>query len=235
MDTLHGTATSARILSGSEALARALLLAFSSPPSGEDEAFNAAYQEHAALRLRVPGILNARRYRAVAEDGPRYMAFYDLDSTEALQRPEYAALASSGSPAERAMFSRLPLLDRRVLRLVLGTEAWTDDPPYVMTVALEPANGTRDDFVAWYREEHIPLLLQVPGWRRSRLFEQVEGGGPSFCALQEFESNAVFETPEYRQATSTPWRERIMSGVSRRERWIFQLSSAFPRPAWGTR
>jgi hypothetical protein len=216
------------------ATAQAVLLAFTSPPAGEEEAFNAAYQEHAALRLRVPGVLNARRYRNTGADGPRYMAFYDLETPEALQRPEYAQLTSLGSAAERDMFGRLPLLDRRVLKLVLGTEAWADDPPFVMTVALEPAAGTRDDFIAWYREEHIPVLLQVPGWRRSRLFEQIEGTGPSFCALQEFESPAVFETEEYKKI-QTPWRERIMSGISRRERWIFSLHSTFPRPTWGRR
>ncbi len=229
METLHASAP--RWLN---VQSQGVLLAFTSPPTDEDEAFNSAYQEHAALRLRVPGVLNARRYRATADEGPRYMAFYDLDSTEALQRPEYAQLTSQGSPAERDMFSRLALLDRRVLKLVLGTEAWTEDPPYVMTVALEPAPGTRDDFIAWYREEHIPLLLQVPGWRRSRLFEQVEGNGPSFCALQEFESPAVFDTEEYKKA-QTPWRDRVIGGVTRRERYIWQLLSTLPRPAWGER
>jgi heme-degrading monooxygenase HmoA len=233
METLHGPASSAS--QAAVAQAQGVLLAFTNPPPGEDEAFNAAYQEHAAARLRVPGILNARRYRAVADEGPRYMAYYDLESPAAVQRAEYARLAQEASQFEREMFARLPLLDRRVLKLVLGSEPWTEDPPYVLTVALEPAPGTREDFIAWYREEHMPLLLKVPGWRRVRLFEQVEGSGPSFCALQEMESPAVFETEEYRAASATPWRARIIAGVSRRERHLFQLLSTFPRPAWGTR
>ena len=228
METLQGKTASAPEWLQVES--QGVLLAFTNPPTGEEEAFNAAYQEHAAARLRVPGILNARRYTAVADEGPRYMAFYDLETPAAVQRPEYARLASEASPSERDMFARLPLLDRRVLKLVLGTAAWTEDPPYMMTVALEPAAGTRDDFIAWYHQEHIPLLLQVPGWRRSRLFEQVEGTGPSFCAFQEFESQAVFDAPEYRKASGTPWRERVMGGVTRRERHIFKLLSTFPRP-----
>jgi hypothetical protein len=233
MDTLHGSAASAtQPAISSVAKAQGVLLAFSNPPAGEEQAFNDWYQEHAAARLTVPGVLNARRYHATGADGPRYMAFYDLDSTEALQRPEYKNIATD---ADRQMMPRLPLLERRVLTLVLGTEAWTEDPPYVMTVALEPPPGTRDDFIAWYREEHIPMLLQVPGWKRSRLFEQIEGNGPSFCALQEFESPAVFDTDEYKLATATPWRERVISAVTRRERYIFKLLGTFPRPAWGTR
>ncbi len=234
METLQGSAASAAT-PASTTQAHGVLLAFTNPPTGEDEAFNAVYPSHAAARLRVPGVLNARRYQAVADEGPRYMAFYDLESPDVLQRPEYGRLAGEAPQVERDIFARLALLDRRVLKLVLGTAAWTEDPPYVLTVALEPAAGTRDDFIAWYRDEHIPLLLQVPGWRRSRLFEQVEGNGPSFCALQEFESPAVFDREEYKQAAGTAWRERIMSGIARRERHLWKLLSTYPRPAWGAR
>ncbi len=214
----------------STARAQAVLLAFSTPPAGDEAAFTTWYQGHAAARLTVPGVLNARRYKATQDDGPRFMAYYDLESPSALQTPEYKNIVTD---ADREMMPRLPLLDRRVLKLVMGTEAWTDDPPYVLTVALEPVDA--DDLVAWYREEHIPMLLQVPGWRRSRLFELLEGEGPRFCAFQEIESPAVFDTPEYKKAGETPWRERVIGRALRRERHLWQLLATFPRPSWGER
>jgi len=209
-----------------------LLIAFSDPPPGEEDAFSAWYEEHAASRLTVPGIFNARRYRAVEPEGPRHMACYDLREPETLQSPEYTRVRNEAPQYEREMMARLPRMDRRVLHLVLGCEPWTEDAPYQVTVALEPAADTRDDFIAWYREEHIPMLLSVPGWRRARLFEQVEGDGPSFCALHELDRLDVFDDPAY-AATRTPWRERVIGGATRRERHVWQLLRALPRPAWG--
>ncbi|MBV9174790.1 MAG: hypothetical protein JOZ81_32410 [Chloroflexi bacterium] len=213
---------------------RGLLLAFSTPPDGQDEAFNAWYgDEHAPARLTVPGILNARRYVTAADEEPRYMALYDLASPDTLKGPEYRRLYEQQSEREKAMMAAIPLLDRRVLRLLLDCEPWTEDAPYQMTVSLQPPDGGEDDLVAWYRQEHMPMLLAVPGWRRVRLFEQVDGTGPRFTAVHELESPAVFETAEYRAAISTPWRNRIIDSVSRRERRIFKLLQTFPRPAWG--
>ena len=210
---------------------RGLLLAFSTPPPGEEGAFNAWYDEHAPARLSVPGVVSARRYQAVSDDGPRYMACYDLEAPETLARPEYRRLRDDPSPGDREMMPRLPLLERRVLRLLLGTQGWTEDPPYQLTFAYDPADGTTtDNVVDWYRDEHIPMLLDIPGWRRVRLFEQVEGDGPRIIALHELESPDVFETDGYRQATSTPWRERIVGAASRRERHLFKFLKSFRRP-----
>jgi hypothetical protein len=212
----------------------AILLAFSNPVPGQEDEFNDWYGgEHAPARLTVPGIFNARRYAAVESDGPRYMAIYDLESPETLQRPEYRRLYAEQSEREKRIMPSLPLLDRRVLRVVLDAESWTDDAPYQMTVSLQPPDGTDDDLVAWYREEHIPMLLEVPGWRRIRLCQQVEGNGPRFTAVHELESPAVFETESYRKATSTQWRNRIIGSVLRRERHLFKLFQTFPRPDWG--
>ncbi len=97
------------------ATAQGLLIAFSSPPAADEAAFNAWYQEHAAGRLTVPGVLNARRYQAAREDGPRYMASYDLTTPQALDGPEYRRLQTDAPPSEREMMARLPLTegDRR--------------------------------------------------------------------------------------------------------------------------
>jgi hypothetical protein len=127
----------------------------------------------------------------------------------------------------------VPKSSRRVLRTLLWGEPWTDDAPYQLTVAMQPAAGAEADFVAWYREEHIPMLLRVPGWRRARLFEQLSGDGPPFMAVHELESTDVFETEPYHQAVSTPWRDRVVRGVTRRERALFKLLRAFPRSSWG--
>lgn len=217
-----------------ETEAQALLFVFMDPPSDE-EGFHAWYNdEHAPNRLTVPGILNGRRYASVDNTSPRYLAYYDLANPDVLRSPEYKRLSDERSERESAIFPTVPNVDRRVLRTIDHAPAWTDDSPYVLTVAMDPGPDV-DDFHAWYREEHIPLLLAVPGWRRVRRFEQAEGSGPRFLALHEIESPAVFATPQYQAAINTPWKERALGAVTRRERYLFKLYRTFPRPAWGTR
>jgi hypothetical protein len=220
-----------------------LLIAFMNPP--EDEAaFNAWYDdEHVPLRLALPGFRNGRRYRAPdhplpvtpvtgvqdSSSHPRYMALYDLESVKVLESKAYRRLVPERSERERDMIARIPFNDRRVGELVLDCPEWTRDAPYQLVVCMTPPSGGEADFVDWYRQEHIPMLLTVPGWRRVRLFRQVEGDGPAFMAIHELESSNVFARPEYVASVSTAWRERIRSTVQRYERDLFQLWRASPQ------
>ena len=200
-----------------------LLAAFSNPSEDEDD-FNAWYdQEHVPLRLATPGFRSARRYKAATDEGPRYAALYDVDSPDVLQSEAYLKLNRERSAREAEIMARIPFMDRRVLELVIDGAEWTDDAPYQLIVCMTPPPGGEDDFVAWYREEHIRMLLEVPGWKRCRVFRQVEGNGPAFMAVHELETPAVFDHAAYERSISTPWRERIRSSVLRYERNLFKL------------
>jgi len=83
------------------------------------------------------------------------------------------------------------------------------------------------DMTAWYTEEHIPMLLAVPGWRRCRRYVQTSGSGPRFLSLHEIESLAVFDEPAYKAAASTPWRNRVVESAIGRERRVFSLYKSF--------
>ena len=199
------------------------LLAAFMDPSPDEEAFNAWYdEEHAPMRLTVPGFLTARRYAAAEADGPRYLALYDLESIDVLRSADYQRLHAEASPREREIMAAIPMIDRRELELVLDCPAWSDAPPFQLIVCMTPAAGGEDDFVAWYREEHIAMLLEVPGWRRARLFRQVAGQGPAFMAAHELERPDVFDEPAYAAAVGTPWRRRIRESVQRFERNLFR-------------
>jgi hypothetical protein len=82
---------------------------------------------------------------------------------------------------------------------------------------------------AWYAEEHIPMLLEVPGWRRIRRYRLVrglDGPGPDFLSLHELAGPEVLEESGYRAAISTPWRDRVVASALRRERREFGLRNA---------
>src|SRR5438874_4789124 len=196
-------------------------------PPTDEQAFNAWYDKHAPARLAMPGFLSACRYAAVDPDGPRDLATYDLEDVSALHSPEYLQLRERQAGPDREMMTSIPMIDRRVYRsLDVGqpwTAAWTDHPPFVLSVAMEPPPELVDDYHAWYLEEHIPMLMRIDGWNRIRRFEQLEGTRPSFLAIHELESLDVFETQGFKDAVGTPWRNRVFGYVTRRERLTFQL------------
>lgn len=212
-------------------MAEGLLFVLSQPRSGDEPDFHSWYdEEHAPLRLTVPGIRTADRYRAADDTRPEWLALYDLD-LDALATPAYRALGEQRSPRERAVMARLETLDRRVYEL-LGTHdasapGGAEPAPVVVARSLTVSAGAEADLDAWYTTEHIPALLAVPGWRRVRRYRLREGDGPAYLALHEISGTDLFATPEYRAATNTPWRDRVMSTVTASERRVFAHHRSF--------
>jgi hypothetical protein len=208
-----------------------LLAAFMNPPPDDEAGFNAWYDdEHVPNRLAVPGFLKAQRYKAASasEGEPRYLALYELSSVDVLQGLDYQRIVQDRSQRETDMLASIPMIDRRVFKLLLDGDPWIDNAPYQLTVAMSPPPDAYEDFVAWYAEEHIRMLLAIPGWRRVRLFQQVEGAGPAFMAVHELDTPDVFDHDNYAKAIGTPWRARIRTSVTRYERNLFKLLRSFP-------
>jgi hypothetical protein len=172
----------------------------------------------APARLTVPGIRGGVRYRA--EDGrvPTWLAYYER-TLEALHSPEYATVAVRGQ-RERRVVAALATLDRRVYELLDDAgEPRAEPAPLVVCVGF--TSERPDELAAWYREEHVPLLLEIPGWRRTRRFRRRAGAGPEHLALHEVDDPGVFDSPAYRAATSTPRRDHVLASVTERWRRVF--------------
>jgi hypothetical protein len=99
--------------------------------------------------------------------------------------------------------------------------------PVVMLVSMSVPPEVEPDLTAYYEQEHFPLLLNVPGWRRARRYVLTSGTGPKYLSLHEVDSQAAFDQPGYAQATSTPWRNRIVGAAIGREKRIFGLHKSF--------
>lgn len=207
-----------------------LLFVLSEPGAVPAAEFHDWYDnEHAPARLTVPGIRGGVRYRA--EDGqvPTWLAYYDL-SLAALHSPEYASVAVR-SPREQRVVARLATLDRRVYELV-DDAGEIRAAPARLVVCVGLTSDRPDELDAWYREEHVPLLLAIPGWRRTRRYRRREGAGPDHLALHEVDDPAVFDVPAYRAATSTARRARTLATVTDRWRRVFTYHRTVePRPA----
>lgn len=210
-------------------MANGLLFVYSDPGPVPVAEFNDWYDnEHAPARLAVPGFSAACRFRAADGQAPPWLASYEIEPG-VLDSPEYKSLADSASARERSIMSAATL-DRRVYELCSDTaDGAADDgpPPVLLVVSLSVPPELESGLGAWYADEHIPMLLAVPGWRRIRRYRLTGGTAPYHLSLHEISSMAVFEDPAYRAAVTTPWRNRIVESSIGRERRVFELHKAF--------
>ena len=203
-------------------------------PVAEAEYHDWYDHEHGPARLRVPGLVGAYRYEALDDLAPRWLALYELESPEVLDSAEYQAVVEGGSDRDKFIMSHLATLDRRVYEQIsddAAGSAGTGGPaPVILAVANSVPPETVEDMTAWYEQEHIPMLLEVPGWQRIRRYRLIGGSepvGPDFLSLHELAGPSVLEEPAYRAAVSTPWRDRIVSGALRRERRVLGFRNSF--------
>lgn len=207
-----------------------LLLALSTAPEGQEQEYHDWYdEEHAPARLTVPGIRTARRYRDTAAHRG-YLACYDLDSAGVLDSPDYLKLPAAASGRERRILREVAP-DRRVYQAVPTPDVSRSRDlgicgQVLLAVWWTPAPGTDDDFNAWYTQEHVPLLMKVPGWLRIRRYSLLAGNGPRYLALHDLTSEDALAQPAH-AAAQTPWRNRLAAERPEYDRRLFQLWRRF--------
>jgi hypothetical protein len=208
-----------------------LLFVYSSPGSVDLAEFTDWYDnEHVPNRLATPGFGAVARFHATDGAKPEWLATYDLEPGT-LETPAYKALWENSSAREKRIMSSITL-DRRVYSLL--SDSWADGvsaasgaPPVILAVSMSVPPEVEPDLEAYYEQEHYPLLLAVPGWRRARRFVLTSGDGPKYLSLHEVDSEAAFDEPGYKAAISTPWRNRIVEAAIGREKRVLELHKAW--------
>jgi len=73
-----------------------------------------------------------------------------------------------------------------------------------------------DDFNAWYRQQHLPERLSVPGFLRGRRYENTSGA-PRYFTLYETSEAAVLSSSPYLERLNAPteWTRRALPSVRR--------------------
>jgi hypothetical protein len=209
-----------------------LLFVYSAPGPVDVAEFTDWYDnEHVPARLAAPGFGAITRFRALDGLKPDWLATYEV-KPGTLDSPEYKALWENAPDREKRIMASLSTLDRRLYSLL--SDSWADGvsaaagpPPVVMAVSMSVPPAVEPDLAAYYEQEHYPLLLAVPGWRRARRYVLASGTGPKYLSLHEIDSEAAFDEPGYKAATSTPWRNRIVGSALGREKRVFGLHKSF--------
>jgi hypothetical protein len=212
-------------------MAAGLFYVYTDPGTVDEAEFHDWYDdEHGPARLTVPGLGPAYRYRALDELKPAWLALYELARPDVIESPEYKALSAKASDWDKSVGAGLATLDRRVYEQISEDGSPVGRPaPVILAVAMSVPEGSEDDMDAWYTEEHIPMLLKVPGWRRIRRFRLIralDAPGPAFLSVHELAGPEVLEDPGFLAAISTPWRDRVVASALRRERRVFGLRNA---------
>jgi hypothetical protein len=180
--------------------------------------------------VATPGFGVIARYRAADGAEPEWLATYEV-APGTLESGAYRSLGPNASAREKRIMSTAAV-DRRVYTQL--SEGWADGHgpgspvgPVLLAVSMSVPDDIARELDAYYSQEHFPLLLAVPGWRRSRRFALASGTGPAYLSLHEVDSVAAFEEPGYKKATSTPWYTKVVSSATARERRVFTLHKAF--------
>jgi hypothetical protein len=96
----------------------------------------------------------------------------------------------------------------------------------------EPPPAMREEFNAWYDDEHLPERLAIPGFRSAQRWQS----GASYLATYELDSVAVLTSPAYlaRYQNQTPWSRRCLGKTLVFKRWACEQvepGDADPDPA----
>ncbi|KAJ6497425.1 hypothetical protein C8R45DRAFT_926138 [Mycena sanguinolenta] len=195
-----------------------IILAYSNP--GEDLRVD---WQHAAESLRqLTGSDNSVIYRTVDSSEPSVCGIFCVLNSQT-QRPEFSEIdrllgSSIGQQLDTRIYEAFPS----------GTQILVPNSPgkhYMVLNGMTPTDAAEQTFNDWYTQEHIPMLSVVPGWRSSARFRLVTASGnpPRYLALHEWADRDAFQTTQFKAATNTPWRTRVVvEQVTQRERHLLE-------------
>lgn len=99
--------------------------------------------------------------------------------------------------------------DRMLRVLFSGGAVGANAGPWLFFVGLWTPEDYRDEFLAWYRFEHLPILLEHAAWAGCRFTEQPVERGCQFFALHQLRDRAALDSAQRKLSRATPWFRRL--------------------------
>jgi hypothetical protein len=189
---------------------------------------------HIPNRLNKPGFISVRRFIAIWGEY-KYLAFYELDSAEALTSEAYLKLreweASLLPDSFEKITPQLAGFSRGVYEQIYPEqgECRIPDTEIIFTIGHDVPSSREEEFNAWYNTEHIPAMMnRVPGFITARRFRNIgdslpQGSGktsssPKYVTLYDLRDDKVLESEVFKKETNSPWSSWVRSWYSRRFR-----------------
>ena len=189
----------------------AVLLAVLRPEPADVPDFYRWYEaEHVTGRLSVDGFDAAHRYRT-DDDSDRGILLYELDDLSALSTPDYRALQARTADETQRRMGALQQFVRVTGEVVQEQGEATGPAPVLFVVAFAAPDDDLDELDAWYRDEHVPALLECDEWLGVRLVDVADSNtGWSRVALHRLADVSALSSPERQAAADTPGRHRLV-------------------------
>jgi hypothetical protein len=155
--------------------------------AGHETEWNRWYDgRHIPQRQALPGFMTARRFEIAkpTSSSQRYLALYDLENPQALETEQYLSLSRQPvqSDEDREMLSYFRNRLRGIMTLISDTAAPSggrrEEAAALLAVGLEPEASYEEEFNAWYEDEHVPYLTNVPGVLGVRRFKAIRDDIP---------------------------------------------------------
>ncbi len=143
-------------------MAGGILIVWTDIPAGIESDFNEWYnREHLPDRiLRMPGFLRGRRYVATS-GAPRYLTYYDLQSTAVMLSEEHTALRKQRTGRDRLFVPQFRNTIKGICDVVC--RAGTGDGGYLVLLPVTFEAGREQDFTRGICGELVPQLAATTG------------------------------------------------------------------------
>ena len=99
--------------------------------------------------------------------------------------------------------------ERRLRPLFTGGRYGRAGGDWLFHVGLWTPHDFRDEFIAWYKLEHLPILLECPLWDGCRFVEQEVDEGCQFYAMHQLADKGALDSAERKRSRATPWFKRF--------------------------
>ena len=190
-----------------------LFTVFVEVQSAHKAAFNDWYnQVHVPEIMACPGFLSSVRYEEVDADG-RYMAMYELSGLEALVSDEFDK-ARGWKEMQPVVLGSTNAVWTHIYTAPEGSRQPSGALPELLRFNRSAVSPEHDAmFNQWYNEEHLPELLECPGWLSASRYEAVRGT-PKYLAIYDLADASALGTPEYFKARGFKAMEPYVTEVS---------------------
>ena len=215
-----------------------MLIKLGQPPEREEEWNDWFNNVHVPSRLdNIPGLLGVRRLIAL-EGEPKYLNLWELANADVPTSEAYGKLREEEDlmpPDSFEVMTRgIPQFSREIYerRYPEQGEYRMPDTQFFLVVGHDVPADREEEYNAWYETEHIPAIMQVPGFVTARRFVAVKSvpakassgsPAPKYLAVYDLESKDALQSEAFAKARNTPWSDRVRGFITPRLRVIGQL------------
>jgi len=220
-------------------------------PTLTPEKFCAWYEnQHIQEVTALSGVPRAARYEgiqpspypgALSDDAP-WLTIYEMPDIEFRGSREFQGLDGQSEPKKELLEGvfKQARFDTRFYECIQVHEkegAKKGPASLIISAALTPAAGKEADLDAWYRQEHLPLIGECTGYRRSRRFKlvnataldefkRIEPRVPSYLAVHEFDGDEL-PMAELVKVDETKWSKKVVAELELMEAGFYKLKRMY--------